>query len=294
MLLNIQSNGQYLDATVGHGGHAEALLSRLNADGRLTGLDRDEDALERTQRRIGQDRRFLLLKSNYAEMEFALGAESRGKFDGIMMDLGVSSGQLDEAGRGFSFMKDGPLDMRMDRQQSLTAAGIVNEWPESELARIIRMYGEERSARRIAQAIAEARIQKPFSTTTELAALVEQVKGGRRGKIHPATQTFQAIRMAVNQELDGLERGLESAVNLLASGGRLAVISFHSLEDRMVKHIFRDHVGRMESLHAGGERWVGNEPKVRRITKKPVVPTEDECNRNARARSAKLRVVERI
>lgn len=294
MLLNIQNNGQYLDATVGHGGHAEALLSRLGADGRLTGLDRDDDALERTRKRIGHDRRLLLCKANYADMESVLGVEAVGTLDGIVMDLGVSSGQLDEAGRGFSFMKDGPLDMRMDRQHSLTAAEIVNSWPEAELVRILRVYGEEPSARRIAQAIVENRLQRPFSTTTELAELIEQVKGGRRGKIHPATQAFQAIRMAVNDELGGLERGLESALRLLASGGRLAVISFHSLEDRIVKHRFRDHIGRMESLQAGGERWVGKEPKVRSLTKKPVVPTQDECSRNPRARSAKLRAVERI
>jgi 16S rRNA (cytosine1402-N4)-methyltransferase len=214
---------------------------------------------------------------------------------GVLLDLGVSSPQLDRAERGFSFRHDSPLDMRMDDRQDLTAARLLAEQPPRELALLLRRYGEEPAARRIAAAVAAARAHgEPLETTTQLAELVARVKGGRRGRIHPATQTFQALRIAVNDELGALAAGLPAALDLLAPGGRLAVISFHSLEDRMVKRFMADHVGRMESLAKGGERWAGQLPRARRVTHKPVVASEQEIAVNPRARSAKLRVMERM
>jgi 16S rRNA (cytosine1402-N4)-methyltransferase len=213
--------------------------------------------------------------------------------DGVLLDIGISSDQLDSAERGFSFMKDGPLDMRMNRDIQPTAADLVNTLPAQDLAEVLSRYGEEPRARAIARRIVAERDVRAFSRTSELADLVMKVYGGRRGRIHPATQTFQALRIAVNGELKALEAGLEAGLNLLAPGGRLVVISFHSLEDRIVKHFFADHQGRWESLAEGGRKWVGVEPKVEVLIRKPVMASEDECERNPRARSAKLRAVER-
>jgi 16S rRNA (cytosine1402-N4)-methyltransferase len=210
------------------------------------------------------------------------------------MDLGVSSPQLDQAARGFSFMADAPLDMRMDQTEPMSAADWVNQTDVHEMIRAFRSYGEERQAKRVALTIERQRRKAPILRTGELAELVSQALGGRRGKTHPATRVFQAIRMAVNRELEGLEQGLEAALHLLAPEGRLAVISFHSLEDRIAKQFFASHAGREVSLQQGGSEWQGLEPRVRRITKKPVIADEQELVENPRARSAKLRVVERI
>jgi len=214
--------------------------------------------------------------------------------DGIIMDLGMSSNQLGDAARGFSFMHDGPLDMRMDPREPTTAAELVNELEEEDLARILFEYGEERNARKIARVIVEHRAEAPLRTTGELAALVERVGRPGRGRIHAATRTFQALRIAVNRELEVLEQGLEEALSLLRVGGRIAVISFHSLEDRIVKQIFAAHVGRMASLPQGGQRWEGTEPRAKYVFgKRPRSPGDQEQRENPRARSAKLRVVER-
>lgn len=202
--------------------------------------------------------------------------------------------QLDTPERGFSFQADAPLDMRMDPDIPRSAADWANQISESDLADVLWRFGEERASRRIARFIVEARQRAPIRTTSELAELVVRAKGGQRGRIHPATQTFQALRVAVNNELGALEEGIESALSLLKSGGRLAVISFHSLEDRIVKQRMAAHVGRRESLEAGGERWIVSPPRVKWIVKTPAMAGETEMKRNPRARSARLRVVERI
>ena len=294
-LLGIKPDGLYVDGTLGGGGHAEAILRRLTGGGRLLGLDRDEEALQRAKVRLnGLGARSLLEHGNFADMETL--AQHRGfdHVDGVVLDLGMSSDQVDEAARGFSFAQDGPLDMRMDRTQSLTAAELVNSSDERTLMETIRSLGEEPHARSIARRIVQERSKSPITTTLRLADIVAEASGGRRGRLHPATRTFQALRMAVNRELESLEQGVEAAVRLLAVGGRLAVISFHSLEDRMVKHTMARHVGRWESLQAGGRAWQGALPCLRWVTRKAVTPGPREVELNPRSRSAKLRVVERI
>jgi 16S rRNA (cytosine1402-N4)-methyltransferase len=259
-------------------------------------LDRDEDALKLAGERLkGFGARAELAHANFAEMGRVARERGRGPFRGILLDLGVSSMQLDRGERGFSFRAEAPLDMRMDRSGGRTAAELLEEEGEEELAQIFREYGEEPAAPRVAREIARTReAGRCPKTTTELAELVEKAKGGRRGKIHPATLVFQALRIAVNGELEALERALPQALELLESGGRLAVISFHSLEDRMVKRFMAAHEGRMESLMAGGERWCGVEPRGKRLGRKPTEAGDDETARNPRARTAKLRVFERM
>ena len=295
-LLGVREDGVYVDGTLGSGGHAEAVLERLGSGGVLYGIDRDADALARSGQRLARfGKRFRALHGNYADMEWLLGEAGVEAVDGVVMDFGVSSEQLDTAARGFSFMQDGPLDMRMDQGQALTAAVVVNTYPEEALRELLWRLGEEREARRIVRRIVARREQEPLATTGALAALIEEAKGGRRGRRqHPATQSFQALRMEVNGELDGIERGLQGGLRLLKAGGRMAVISFHSLEDRCVKQFFREHEGRREAQAAGGERWVGELPAMRRITRKAVQPSPDECAANPRSRSSRLRVAERL
>jgi 16S rRNA (cytosine1402-N4)-methyltransferase len=213
--------------------------------------------------------------------------------DGVLLDLGVSSPQLDTPERGFSFSKDGPLDMRMDCTQGRSAADLVNEEDEPVLADLIYRYGEERDSRRIARAIVLERQHRRIERTLDLAEIVERAKGGRRGATHPATQTFQALRMAVNAELESIDRGLEAGLSMLRDGGRMAVISFHSLEDRIVKDCFRRHTVKRESLQQGGEKLIVDEPAVRLLAKKPLTASKQELNENPRARSAKLRAVQK-
>ncbi|HAL91858.1 MAG TPA: 16S rRNA (cytosine(1402)-N(4))-methyltransferase, partial [Verrucomicrobia bacterium] len=239
--------------------------------------------------------RVVVERANFSELAEVAARHGVREVRGILLDLGVSSMQLDRAERGFSFLRDSPLDMRMDDRQELTAAKLLQRLPEAELADVLWRYGEEPMSRRIAKAVVAARTRgAALETTSQLAELVSQVKGGRRGRTHPATQTFQALRMAVNGELAALETALPAALDLLAPGGRLAVISFHSLEDRMVKQFMAAHEGRMESLAKGGSRWSGQLPRARRVVRKAVVATEEEIARNPRARSAKLRVLERM
>jgi len=213
--------------------------------------------------------------------------------DAVLLDIGISSDQLDDPDRGFSFMREGPLDMRMDQAAPLTAADLLNTLPEKDLSRLLKRYGEEPRARAIAHKVVAQREALPFRRTAQLADLVMEVYGGRRGRIHPATLTFQALRIAVNGELEALEAGLEAGLRILKVGGRMAVITFHSLEDRIVKQFFVEHQGRMESLPEGGAKWVGALPKMVILTRKPMVASEDKCRGNPRARSAKLRVAER-
>ena len=276
-LLAVRPGGLYVDGTVGLGGHAEAVLRASAPDGRLVGLDRDGETLERARARLAPfGERVRLEQGDYREIPERLAGE---KADGILLDLGISSVQLDDAERGFSFQAEGPLDMRMDRSSGATAADVVNRTRESDLADILHEYGEEPAARRIARAIAFARERKPLATTRELADVVRRAAPrSRRPGLTPATRTFQALRIRVNRERDGLAEAFERVASCLAPGGRMAVIAFHSLEDRASKEAFR-------TLGTRGFRL---------LTKKPVRPGEDEVRANPRARSARLRAVERL
>lgn len=271
----------FFDGTLGGGGHAYALLQAAGFKARLIGIDRDDEAIRRVTERLDCFReRIFLKRANFEDMGAVIREAGEKGVDGVLLDVGCSSYQIDEAGRGFSFSVDGPLDMRMDRSDPVTAAGIVNEYDERELADLIFKLGEERASRRIARAIVRRRMEKKFESTADLANVVSRASGGRRGRVHPATRTFQALRIAVNRELDCLEKGLREGIDALNPGGRMAVISFHSLEDRMVKHYFRN----LCSEKGGYEV----------VTRKPVTPSEVEVEDNPRARSAKLRVIEKI
>lgn len=286
--------GIYVDGTLGRGGHAEALMERIGPRGRLVAIDRDEEALEQTAHRLARfGERVTFLHGNFSEMKTLCEQVGVEGISGILLDLGVSSPQIDTPERGFSFGRDGPLDMRMDRSRGATAADWINERSEEELADVIFRLGEERNARRIARVVARARRERPLRNTLELAELVAKACGGRRGRIHPATRTFQALRMAVNEEMESLESGLEAGLELLRPGGRMAVISFHSLEDRAVKRCFQRHRVRRVALQQGGEQIMGDDPAVRILTAKPVVAGKEEVQNNPRARSARLRVAER-
>lgn len=288
--------GWYVDGTAGAGGHAAALLAAAGLDARLLALDRDAEAVALARAALAPFAgRAIVERANFSEMAEVAARHGIRGVKGILLDLGVSSMQLDVPERGFSFAGEGPLDMRMDSRQELTAAALLNRLAPEELADVLRRYGEEPMARRIARAVAAALARgEPLETTAQLAELVSKAKGGRRGRTHPATQTFQALRIAVNGELAALEKALPAALDLLAPGGRLAVISFHSLEDRMVKQFMAAHEGRMESLAKGGSRWSGQLPRARRVVRKPIGPSEEEVARNPRSRSAKLRVLERM
>ncbi len=278
-----RAGGLYIDGTLGGGGHAGLILEACGPDGRLLGLDADPAALAAASARLAPfGDRFVARRANFRTMQAVAEAAGFGEVDGILLDLGVSSHQLDTAERGFSFQAEAPLDMRLDPDGPVTAADLVNDTPEGELADIIYRYGEDHASRRIARFIVDARRKQPITTTTELAEIVLRALGGRRGKIHPATKTFQALRIAANGELDSLDAVLPQAVQLLKPGGRLAVISFHSLEDRIVKYFLRAEAGQ-----GGGER------RLRILTKKPQTATDAELQENPRSRSAKLRVAER-
>ena len=291
-----EPGGWYVDATAGAGGHAAAILAAAGLDARLLALDRDGEALELARAALAPfGDRAILERANFSELAEVAARHGVRGVRGVLLDLGVSSMQLDRPERGFSFQRDNPLDMRMDDRQELTAALLLKRLPEAELADVLWRYGEERMSRRIAKAVAQARARGAApETTAQLAELVSNAKGGRRGHAHPATQTFQALRIAVNGELAALETVLPAALDLLAPGGRLAVISFHSLEDRRVKQFMAAHEGRMESLAKGGSRWSGQLPRARRVVRKAVVAGAGETERNPRARSAKLRVLERM
>ena len=286
--------GTYIDGTLGGGGHALALLAASSPDGRLLGIDTDPAALTAASERLNPYAdRVTFAHSNFGDIGRIAAEHGFGEIDGILLDLGVSSYQLDTPERGFSFMNDAPLDMRLDPTQGPTAADLVNDLDEEALADAIYRYGEEHGSRRVARAVAEARRTGRIATTLELANLVERALGGRKGKIHPATKTFQGLRIAVNRELEQLEAALPQAVALLKPGGRLAIISFHSLEDRIVKLFFRAESGRptIDQREAGYQE---REPLVRLLQTKPIIASADEQHSNPRSRSAKLRVVERI
>ena len=283
--LAVRPGGRYVDGTLGRAGHTKEIIAR---GGMVLGIDRDEQAI----REIGEVAGLTAVRGRHGDLKEIANEKGWNEVDGILLDLGVSSPQLDEAGRGFSFLREGPLDMRMDRSSGLSAADIVNGESAERLEEIFREWGEEPQARRIAKAIVKERENKKFVTTVELADFVERVVG-RRGAHHPATRVFQALRMEVNDEMGELERALEGGLELLKSGGRFAVITFESLTDRIVKRFFARHVGRMVSLQQGGERWEGEEPKMRAVTGKVVVASEEEADLNPRSRSAKLRAAEK-
>jgi 16S rRNA (cytosine1402-N4)-methyltransferase len=294
--LNIRPDGVYLDGTLGGAGHSLEICRRLTT-GRLIGVDRDETALRAAAERLSEYReRVTLVHGNFENLQEILSAEGLAGADGMLFDLGVSSPQLDDGSRGFSYMTDAPLDMRMDRTDKLTAHEIVNTWPREELRRILFEYGEERYAPLIAAAIEREREKKPIETTLELAQIIKSAMPGQalREKQHPAKRSFQAIRIAVNDELNAVSRMMQAAIANLNPGGRLAVITFHSLEDRIVKNAMAEAAKGCTCPPNFPVCVCGKKPTVRLVTKKPVEASEEELESNPRARSAKLRVCEKL
>lgn len=294
--LNIRPDGIYVDGTLGLGGHSEQIAKRLTS-GRLIGIDRDESAIERSSVRLAQYAdRISFVHANFCDVSEVLDSLGIDRVDGMLFDLGVSSPQLDESERGFSYMADAPLDMRMDGSSSLTAWNVVNEWPEQELSRIMFTYGEERYARRVAARIAEAREKKPIESTLELVELIRAAMpaAALREKQHPAKRSFQAIRIAVNDELGAVEKMMQTAPDRLRVGGRLCVISFHSLEDRIVKTGIAARENGCTCPREAPICVCGFKQSLKSVYRKPIVPGEDELNNNPRSRSAKLRVAERV
>jgi 16S rRNA (cytosine1402-N4)-methyltransferase len=278
--LNPQPNENFIDATVGEAGHTMCLLQKTSPSGRVMGIDLDSESLKMANEKLKAFLdRVVLVQGNFKNLENIIEEQKFKNIKGILFDLGINSRQIDDSGRGFTFRKDEPLLMNFGRDVVLTAEEIVNNWSEKDLSEMIKNYGEERYALQIAKAIVKARMEKPIKTTFDLINVIKNAVPGsyERGRIHPATRTFQAIRITVNDELNNLKKGLESALKALDSGGRMAVISFHSLEDRIVKNFFRD-----------------NKEQLNIITKKPIIPIDVEVLNNPRSRSAKLRVVQKI
>jgi 16S rRNA (cytosine1402-N4)-methyltransferase len=298
-LLNIKSNGIYVDGTIGGGGHSEEILKLLGNDGILIGIDKDSFAIEMSEKRLKKIETkagIILVNNDFRNMEQIFSENKIDRVDGILLDLGVSSFQFDIPNRGFGYKNDALLDMRMDRTQELTAQDIVNNYNESDIARIIKKYGEERWASRIASFVVNERNKKEITSTFELVDIIKAAipASARRKGSHPAKKTFQALRIAVNQELESLENVIEKAVGFLKKGGRLLIISFHSLEDRIVKNGFQRIVNPCTCPKDFPICICGKKPKAKYITKKPIIPTEKEVKSNPRARSAKLRAIEKI
>jgi 16S rRNA (cytosine1402-N4)-methyltransferase len=292
--LNIQASGTYMDATFGRGGHAGAILQNLIANGRLLCLDRDSTAIADARARFASDPRVAMFLAPFSSLAACADQVEPGlRFDGILFDLGVSSPQLDDASRGFSFMQDGPLDMRMTPGEGVSAADVVNGESQSELIRIFREYGEERLAPRIARAIITDRALRPFERTLQLAEMIARVAHVKERHKHPATRVFQALRIHVNGELSELEIALDAALSRLAPRGRLAVISFHSLEDRMVKQFMRRH-SLADPMYAGLPDIPAHARPKLKLVGKSIEADLDESSRNPRARSARLRIAERL
>lgn len=294
--LAIRPGGVYVDGTLGGGGHSAAILEHLGPEGRLIGIDRDGDAIAAATARLGGDRRFTALRGNFHDAVELLGAVGVRRIDGMLLDLGVSSYQLDEGARGFSYHADAPLDMRMDRSQALTARTVVNEYSQEELARVLREWGEENWAVQIARVICDRRRAHPIETTGELVDVIDAAipaRVRRRDGSHPARRTFQALRIEVNDELGPLKQALEDAAGLLSPGGRLCVIAFHSLEDRIVKQTFRTLQNPCVCPPSFPVCVCGRRPLGRQLTGKPITASPEELERNPRARSATLRVFER-
>ncbi|MBN1368795.1 MAG: 16S rRNA (cytosine(1402)-N(4))-methyltransferase RsmH [Dehalococcoidaceae bacterium] len=290
--LRIQTGGRYVDCTAGAAGHSEAILKASSPGGQLLGFEADPQAVAIASQRLEPfGSAALLVNRNFASLEDECLARKYFPVHGILFDLGLSSIQLGETGRGFSFQFDAPLDMRFSPEQQMTVADILNSCTETEIANIIYKYGEEPASRRIARSIVANR---PVNTTFELAALVEKALGGRRGRIHPATRTFQALRIAVNRELENLETALRQALNLLGYGGRLVVISYHSLEDRIVKRVLQEESRDCLCLPGAPVCTCAHKASIRLINRKIITPSPEEISRNPRSRSARMRVAERV
>jgi len=297
--LNIRANGVYVDATLGGAGHSSAILKRLGPEGLLIGIDQDQDAIRAAGQKLENVQtqgRYVLYHTNFEKIREVIGMQKLKAVDGVLMDLGVSSYQLDEGERGFSYQQDAPLDMRMNKSEEMDAAWVVNNLSREELTRIIREYGEEKWASRIAEFIVKSRETQKITTTGQLVDIIKAAipAAARREGPHPAKRTFQAIRIAVNRELEVLEKTLGEIIDFLNPGGRLAVITFHSLEDRIVKQIFKDKAQGCICPGDFPKCVCGRTPQIRILTRKPVTPSEDELERNPRARSAKLRVAEKL
>ena len=294
--LDIKENGIYVDCTLGGAGHSSHIVKHLSKDGTLIGIDQDQDALKAAKERLKEFENVKYVHNNFYNIDSILNELDIEKVDGILMDLGVSSYQLDEASRGFSYMHDAPLDMRMNRDNDFSAYQIVNNYSEDELYKIIKDYGEERFAKRIANIIINRRVEKPIETTFELVDIIKAAIPARlrRDGPHPAKRTFQAIRIEVNSELKILNRTIEDGINRLNKGGRMAIITFHSLEDRIVKLKFRELENPCTCPKGFPICACGKSPVVKTISKKGIIPTEKEIEENPRSRSAKLRVVEKL
>ena len=293
--LSVKPDGIYVDGTLGGGGHALELCGRLGPEGRLVGIDQDEDAIAAAAERLADYRdRVSIVRSNYERMEDVLAGLGIDRVDGTYLDLGVSSYQFDAAERGFSYREDAPLDMRMDRRQPLTAADVVADYSEEELTRIFREYGEEKFAKSIAGRIAAKRQVSPITTTGQLTEIIKEAipMKARAASGHPARRTFQALRIEVNRELEVLENSIDGMIRLLKPGGRLAIITFHSLEDRIVKNRFRENENPCICPPDFPVCVCGRKSRGKVITRRPVVPTAEEIEENKRCRSAKLRVFE--
>ena len=289
-------HGIYVDCTLGGAGHSRAILAGLEPEGRLIAFDQDPVAIANARTLLGDDPQVTLVQANFVRLAESLRKLGVGPVKGILFDLGVSSPQLDEAWRGFSYMHDAPLDMRMDPDNPLTARTIVNDWSEAEITRVIRDYGEENWASRIAEFIGRERNKQAIETTGQLVAIIKDAipAAARRTGPHPAKRTFQALRIAVNDELGVLERALDQAISCLDTGGRVAVITFHSLEDRIVKEKMQSWLGRCTCPPGLPVCQCGAKAVARLVTRKPLLPSQEEIEQNPRARSAKLRVAEKL
>lgn len=295
--LNIKPDGIYVDGTMGGAGHSEKICERLSEKGTFIGIDRDLEAIEVSKERLKSfPCKKYFVHSNYCEIVSILEELKIDGIDGALLDIGVSSYQLDNETRGFSYMKDAPLDMRMDRSKGFSAFDLINEYDEEEIYRIIREYGEERWAKRIANFICEERKNKPIETTFELVEIIKKAvpKGARTGGPHPAKRTFQAIRIEVNEELDKLALAIEDFIKVLNIGGRLEVITFHSLEDRIVKDVINEKLGKCTCPPEFPVCICNHRKILKKITKKPILPSKVEIEENPRSRSSKLRICEKI
>jgi 16S rRNA (cytosine1402-N4)-methyltransferase len=295
--LKINPNGIYVDGTLGGGGHASGICKQLGKEGWFVGIDRDMDAIEAGSKRLNEfSCKKSFVQSNYADIKGVLESLEISEIQGALLDLGVSSFQLDNAQRGFSYMQDAPLDMRMCETDPLTAYVVLNQYTKNDLTRIIKAYGEERWASRIAEFIVNARLERPIETTQDLVTIIKKAipAAARRDGPHPAKRTFQAIRIEVNDELGLLEQAIEDFVDVLGPGGRMAVITFHSLEDRIVKEVFQRRLNPCTCPKEFPICTCGKVPDLKKITKKPIISDEGELEENPRARSAKLRVIEKV
>lgn len=294
--LNIKKQGYYVDCTMGGAGHSSHIVSELNNDGRLIGIDQDTDALNAAKEKLKDYNNVIYVHNNFHNIYDILEELNIEKVDGILMDLGVSSYQLDAGERGFSYMQDAPLDMRMNRDKEFSAYDVINDYSEEDLYRIIKDYGEERFSKRIASFIVKRRSEKPIETTLELVDIIKAAIPAktRRDGPHPAKRTFQAIRIEVNGELEILDKAIDDSVKKLNSNGRLAIITFHSLEDRIVKNKFRDLENPCKCPKEFPICACGKKPTVKVLSRKAIAPTDEEIEVNPRSRSAKLRVLEKI